>query len=177
MARYSLTGVFCAVAAVVVSLATVAAHADTYSDVVATLTQGDVYVAKALPAYAHMAPGDIARLRVATNAAANQGVTEKIAIVSSYPPHYAHASQAAEGLRNFLDLSGVLVLVSPRGIGVASDNLTQDQIRSIEARTRPRCLASSYTSCAIFAGQLAVAQVKSDVASANRSAQIFWVIV
>jgi uncharacterized membrane protein YgcG len=152
------------------------ALADTNAQVTVALTSNDVYVSNALPSSAHLSPGDIQRLQAATRAAVNAGVPEKIALVSHYPGQYSDAYAAARALRQFLDFAGVLVLVSPRGLGVSSDTLTFNEIQSIEGKARSRCLIS-YAACAVYAGQLAVNQTKADTAAANRSAAIFWLVL
>jgi hypothetical protein len=136
-----------------------------------------VYVSNAMPPSARVSLGDVRRLRAATHAAVNKGVPEKIALVSHYPNQYRDTYAAARALRQFLDFAGVLVMVSPRGIGVSSDTLTFNEIRSIQTRVRPHCLASSYAECAVIAGQLAVDQTNSDKSAANKSAATFWLVL
>lgn len=152
------------------------ALADTNAQVAAALTSSDVYVARAMPSSAHVSSGDAQRLQAATHAAVNSGVPEKIAVVSHYPSKYSDPYAAARALRQFLDFAGVLVLMSPRGIGVSSDTLTFNEIQSIERKALPRCL-TSYAQCALYAGQLAVNQTKADKSAANRSAAIFWLVL
>jgi hypothetical protein len=153
-----------------------AALADTNAQVAAALTSNDVYISKAMPPTAHVSSSDAQRLLQATQAAVNGGVPEKIALVSHFPSKYANTYAAAEALRQFLDFAGTLVLVSPRGIGVASDTLTLNEIQSIERKARPRCLIS-YAQCSVYAGQLAVDQTKSDKSAANKSAAVFWLVL
>jgi uncharacterized membrane protein YgcG len=153
-----------------------AALADTNAQVAAALTSRDVYVSSSMPASAHLSPRDVQRLQAATHAAVNSGVPEKIALVSHYPSNYSNTYAAAQALRQYLDFAGVLVLVSPSGIGVSSDTLTFNEIQSIETKARPRCL-TSYAQCAVFAGQLAVKQTQADKSSANKGAATFWAIL
>ena len=158
------------------ALSAVTVHADTNAQVAAALTSNDVYVSNAMPPSAHVAPGDAARLQGQTHAAVNSGVPEKIALVSHFPNNYRNAYAAADGLRKYLDFSGALVLVSPTGIGVASNTLTLGEIQSIEQKARPLCLAS-YANCAVVAARLAVTQTKSDTSAANKSAAVFWLVL
>lgn len=154
----------------------VTALADTNAQVAAALTSNDVYVSNSLPPSAHVIPGDTQRLMDATRAAVDASVPEKIALVSHYPSKYSDTYSAAQALRQFLDFAGVLVLVSPRGIGVSSDTLTLGEIQSVERKARPHCL-TSWAQCAVYAGQLAVDQTKADKSAANKSAAIFWLIL
>ncbi len=150
--------------------------ADTNAAVAAALTSHDTYISPSLPPAAHVRRSDARELENAVVAASSDGVSEKLALVSHYPTKYTDTYQAADALRQYLDLAGTLVLVSPTGIGVASDSLNLNEIRSIETRARPRCLVS-YAGCAVYAGQLATSQVKADEASANRSAATFWLVL
>lgn len=152
---------------------TIPALADTNAQVAAALTSNDVYVSNTMPARAHVVAADKQRLQAATLAAVNAGVPEKIALVSHFPPNYRNAYAATAALRQFLDFAGVLVLVAPTGIGVSSDTLTLNEIRSIESRSKSLCL-TSYAQCAVVAGRLAVNQTKADRGAANKSAAIFW---
>ena len=158
------------------ALGPIAVLADTNAQVAAALTANDVYISKSMPASAHVSPGDAQRLMDQTRAAVNAGVPEKIALVSHYPSNYSDTYAAAQGLRQFLDFAGALILVSPRGIGISSDTLTLGEIQTIERKARPRCL-SSYAGCAVYAGQLAVDQTKADKAAANKSAAVTWLIL
>jgi hypothetical protein len=176
LSRRGRAGVL-ALIAVLAALSLTAAQADTNQQVAAALVSSNVYVSNALPPSAHVSPGDTAKLNAAVDSAAKQGVTEKIALVSHYPSIYSDTYAAAEGLRKFLDFSGALIMVSPRGIGVASGSLTLNDIRSIEQQARPRCIAVSYTACAVLAAQLAAPRVKAATGSANRNALLFWVVV
>ena len=112
----------------------------------------------------------------ATRAAVDSGVPEKIGLVSKYPSKSSNTYAAADALRQFLDFAGVLVLVSPRGIGVSSDTLTLREIQYVERQARPRCLVS-WSQCAVYAGQLAVKQTKADTSAANKSAAILWAVL
>ncbi len=157
-------------------LRAMSALADTNAQVAAALTANDTYVSKSLPPSAHVKSGDVQRLMDATRTAVNSGVPEKIGLVSHYPNKYNDTYAAAQALRQYLDFAGVLVLVSPWGIGVSSDTLTLQEIQSIERAARPHCL-TSWTQCSIEAGQLAVKQTKADTSAANKSAAVFWLVL
>jgi hypothetical protein len=153
------------------------ARADTNSDVVKALTQGDVYITNQAPPQARIHAGDRQRLTQLTDQAASKGIPEKIAIVSQYPRRYANTAQATSALRQYLDFSGVLILISPRGVGVSSDVLTQSEDTAIARKVRPICLSQGYTACALHAGQLALNQGRADKNSAFHSAAVFWIVL
>lgn len=157
-------------------LRTVPALADTNAQVAAALTSNDVYISKAMPPSAHVTAGDSQRLMNATRAAVDSGVPEKIALISHFPSNYTDTYTAAQGLRQYLDFAGALVLVSPQGIGISSDTLTLNEIQSIERKARPLCL-TSYAQCAVYAAQMAANQTKADKSAANKSAATFWLVL
>jgi hypothetical protein len=167
-------------AVVLVALASVpalAAHASSGggSDtiVAAKLSNQDEYIDPAELASSHTRPGDDARLLAVTKRAAKQGVPAKVGIISGYDKRIRTPAEAAERLRNYIDFSGVLVLVSPRGVGVSSDYLQSSATTAIAARVQPRCRAS-YTACAIAAVNATVPRIKSAQAGAYRDVAIFW---
>lgn len=136
----------------------------------------DVYITNhALPG-GHLGPGDLGRLQREVNSAASQGVAEKIGILAHYSSHAHSPVQAAHLLRDFINFSGVLILVTPQGIGISSDALSSSELTSIAHQVAPLCLRS-YADCAIAAGQKAAARVKTDNNNQFRSAAIFWVVI
>lgn len=150
------------------------ALAATNQDVVRALIQSDAYVTPERLPQAHLMPGDQAHLQAQADQANAKGIPEQFAIVAHFRPEvFRTAAQAATALRNVLDFSGVLIIVSPLGIGVGSDQLTAGQDRDIEQAASPRC-AVSYTSCAIFAGQRAVTLARADKNAAFHDAAVFW---
>ncbi len=166
---------FCLVAFVF----TFSAHtvrADTYSDVVDGLNSSGAYVTPHPPAGSHIRPEDLQRLRNQVTNASNLGIDEDIAVVSSYPPNFRSPQEAAASLLNFLDFDGVLVLVSPQGIALSSDQLTDAEDSAIARRARPTCETQSWTSCALLAARLAVTQGRADKNSAFHDAIVFWAI-
>ena len=132
--------------------------ADTNVDVTRYLETHNTYISSQLPASSHISKGDIDRLEAQVRSASRLDVPEKIALVARFPSKYSSTYTAARGLRHFLDFSGVLVLVSPRGIGVSSDTLTLDEIQAVERKARPICLVS-FTDCAVEAGHDAANRV------------------
>jgi hypothetical protein len=144
---------------------------------IAVLQRQDAYLSPKLVQAGVAATGDEARLEAAARQARGQGVPEKFLLVASSP--YAQAVDLAHGVRDTLGFSGVLVVVQARPrhqIAISSDKLSQSEESTLAARAAPRC-PTSYTDCAIFAGQQAVDQVKADQQSSSRSSSIFWLIV
>lgn len=157
-------------------LSMTSARADTNKQVAAVLSTGDVYVTPVHLSVGNVKPGDIKRLQHEADVAAARGIQEKLAIVSRYPPNHPSLSAAAAGLRNFLDYSGVLVIVAPHGIALGSDILTRAQDAAIANRARPRCSSRGFAACAIFAAQLSVVQARADEDNAFHDAVVFWFV-
>ena len=167
----ALVPVWAVLVAILAASATV--RADTNAQVAAYLTTHDVFVThQALPSGA-LRGGARGPLQRQVDAAGRQQVPEKFAIVRSYPSNFHSPAQAAEGLRNFLDFSGVLVLVSPEGIGVASDMLSSAELSALTRQASPHC-RSDYVACALFAAQTAAVQVRHSKNSAFHQAALFW---
>jgi len=147
------------------------AQADSNAVVAAQLSNYDVYITNnALPAGA-VQQGDLKRLQQQVDAAASRNVDEKIAIISTYPTHFHNITEAAASLQNFLDYSGVLILVSPRGMGISSDQISGKTATRIVRESSPAC-RRSYTACALLAGKLAIPAVRSAKNSAFHNALV-----
>lgn len=151
--------------------------ADSNTTVLRALSAGDAYVTNTPPSSAHIAPGDQQRLQRQADLAHSRGADEKFALLSHYPSTYHSPAAAASALRHFLDFSGVLVLVSPAGIALSSDQLSTSEDTAIADAARPQCLTQSWTACALFAGQRALTQVRADKNAAFRGATIFWLVL
>lgn len=157
-------------------LSVTVAHADTNKQVAAVLSARDVYVTPVHLQAGNVKPGDSQRLQREADVAAARGIQEKLAIVSHYPRTAPSLSMAAAGLRNFLDYSGVLIIVAPHGIALGSDILTPAQDAAIANQARPLCLTRGFANCAIFAGQLAVVKARADEDNAFHDAAVFWLV-
>lgn len=154
------------------------AYADSNSDVVKALTQRDVYVTPVHLASGDVQPGDAQRLQAAVNWAGDKGVQEKIAIISHFPRHtFPNIGQAADGLRNFLAFTGVLILVGPPGIAVSTDSLTVAERTAIAQKVRPRCFNQGYAACAAYASQLTVVKMHTDDSSTFHNTVVFWIVI
>lgn len=151
--------------------------ADTNSDVVKGLVTKGAYITPLAPPSAHIRPGDINRLLNQEADANSKGVPERIAIVSHLPSNYRSTAAAADGLRNYLQFSGVLILASPRGIGISSDQMSQSEMNTIARKSLPLCKSISYTDCALNAAVLSVTQVRADKNSSFHDAAVFWLVL
>lgn len=153
------------------------AFADTNSDVIAALATRDLYISPHVTAAHHVRPGDKNRLLSAIGEVSKKGVAVKVALVGHYPhtKDTRNPFDAADHLRNYLGFSGVLVLVSPTGMGLSSDYLSGKDVRQVVQGSQPLC-TTSYASCAIAALQASVPRVKAEESGANRNVAIFWVI-
>lgn len=151
------------------------ARADNNVTVVNKLTNDDVYVAPSVIAAGHAGNTDKSRLQRAVDDASKRSVPVKVALLTQYPRNLHNPHDAADRLRNFIDFSGVLVLVSPRGVGVSSDYLSNGDSLRIERQVTPAC-SSSYTACAVTAIQASVPLVQSEQAAANRNVAVFWAV-
>jgi hypothetical protein len=153
------------------------ARADTNQQVLTDLSTHDVYISDLLYLHHAARPADLNRLQSAVFAASKRGVTEKIALVWRYPANIHSAAQGAAGIRNFLDLQGTLILVSPQGVGLSSlGDLSTTQSADIAHRALPRCETQGFVSCAVLASQLAAAQASANHSSDYRNALIFWAV-
>lgn len=139
------------------------------------LAANDVYVAPEMHSQPWVHSDDGARLRAATASASGRGVPVKVGVISHYPKVLRSPTDAAQALRNFLDFSGVLILVTPKGIGISSDELSNADIASIQRQVQPQCRIDA-ASCAIRAIQLAEPRVFAIQSKANRNAAIFWLV-
>jgi len=145
------------------------ASADTNAEVAAQLSANDVYITnQKLPGGAVHA-GDLKRLQAQANAASARNVDEKLAIVAGYPSNFKDISEAAVSLQSFLDYSGVLILVSPNGMGISSDLMSTKSMDRIIGRAQPVC-RRSYADCTLLAGRLAIPAVRSAENSSFRDA-------
>lgn len=147
----------------------------TNADTVQQLSSNDVYIAPEMFTHPNVRSQDLARLRVATADASHRGVPIKIGIISHYPSVINSPTNAAEALRNTVDFSGVLILVTPRGIGISSDQLSSADSSSIERSVQSRCRTEA-ADCAIRAVHLAVPRVLHIQSEANRNAAVFWAV-
>lgn len=147
----------------------------TNSDTAFQLSAQDVYIAPEMHSSPSVHQGDAARIRAATQDASRRGVPMKVGIIGHYPKVLKSPTDASQALRNFMDFSGVLILVTPKGIGVSSDELSNADIAAIQRRVQPRCRTAA-ASCAIQAIHLAVPRVLAIQSKANRNAAIFWIV-
>jgi hypothetical protein len=145
------------------------------SDAALQLSANDVYVAPQMLSQPWVHKTDAARLRAATTNANRRGVPTKVGVIAHYPKALRSPTDAAQALRSFLDFSGVLILVTPQGIGISSDELSNADIASIQRRVRAQCRVDA-ASCAIEAIQLSQPRVFAIQSKANRNAAIFWVV-
>ncbi|MGH2443035.1 MAG: hypothetical protein ACRDFX_07730 [Chloroflexota bacterium] len=153
------------------------AFADSNVDVVRALNATDVYVTPQHISGAHISPGDAGRLQAQVSAAAAKNINEKFALVSHFPSHFKTAGQAVDGLRGFLDFSGVLILVAPTGIAISSDVITPAQQRQLIRREQPVCVSKGFATCAIAAGRRAEVLARSDSNSSFHDAAVFWIVL
>lgn len=151
------------------------ALADNNVTVINKLTTDAIYISPSVIAAGHDSASDKGQLRRAVDAAGKSSVPVKVALVMTYPTKLKGPHDAAQHLRNFIDFSGVLVLVSPRGIGVSSDFLTSAATARLERKAAPFC-TMTYAECAVRAINASVPEVKSQVAAANRNVAIFWAV-
>jgi hypothetical protein len=150
--------------------------ADANSQVLQVLNSQDVYIAGHVYASGEAKHGDLKRLQAAVNAASDQGVAEKIALLDQFPRNIHGAADAASHIRNFEDFSGVVIVVWPHGIGLDSDLMTQGEENEVAGEAAPAC-RTSFTGCAIIAARAAVPKVQSEKNTAYRNAAIFWIVV
>jgi hypothetical protein len=143
------------------------------ADTAQQLSLNDVYIAPEMVSYSNVHRDDVQRLTRASANAGRRGVPTKVGIISHYPTTAKSPTQAAQVLRTYMDYSGVLILVTPKGIGMSSDELSNAQIAAIERKVRAGCRVEA-ADCAINAIHLAVPQVLNTQARANRNAAIFW---
>lgn len=174
IARTLLVLLVLLIAAFAASLSTAHAAGKHVNGVVASqLTSVDEYIDPAELASNHARSGDNHRLESAIQAASSKGVSAKIGIVSTYPHHFSSPAEAAASLRNFIDFSGVLILATPKGLGINSDYLSVADTNRIAAQAQPRC-AVSYTDCAILALNKTVPRIQAAQSRANRDVAVFW---
>jgi hypothetical protein len=158
------------------------ARADEAADAYNTLQTSSVYIAPGLQSAGHVRAGDASALQAQATASAGGGAPEKFALLTTLPKRLGTTSgatqRAADTLRQEVPLAGgVLVLIWPHGIGVSSGTLSRGQIESIERVAAPICHAAGYGACALAAGKAAESQVRSDQATTQRDALVFWSIV
>lgn len=172
-----LSGTWRAVLAVMALLIAIpsAALADNNITVLNKLNNDNVYIAPAVRAAGHAARGDAAKIQRTVDQAGKHGVPVKVALVMQYPSTIKSPEDGADHLRGFLDFSGVLVLVTPHGVGVSSDYFGAAYARKLERQAAPLC-ASSYTACAVEAVQASVPKVQAEQSAANRNVAIFWAV-
>jgi hypothetical protein len=139
------------------------------------LAANDVYIAPEMRSRPWVHSNDGARLRAATTSSNRRGIPTKVGVISHYPKVLRSPTDAAQALRNFLDFSGVLILVTPRGIGISSDELSNADIAAIQRQVQPQCHIDA-AGCAIRAIQLAQPRVLAIQSKANRNAAIFWLV-
>jgi hypothetical protein len=167
-----------ALTAVYLAVMPAAAHAgkrSTNADVAQQLSLNDVYIAPEMFAHPYVHRGDARRLKLATTNSAHRGVPMKVGIISHYPHATQSPTAAAAKLRNFMDFSGVLILVTPKGIGMSSDQLSPADISRIERSVGSQCKVGA-ADCAISAIHQAVPRVLAIQSEANRNAAIFWIV-
>lgn len=139
------------------------------------LSSGSVYIAPAVIAGGHASPRDILRLQRLAALAACRSVTVKIALLSGYPAHFPSEQDAAAGLDNNLNFSGVLVLVTPQGLALGSDLLSSSDIARITHKARPDC-GINYSRCAVAAVRAALPRVAATQRAATRNVEVFWAV-
>jgi hypothetical protein len=149
--------------------------ADNNVTVANKLTNDAIYISPSVIAAGHASASDKGQLRRAVDAAGKSSVSVKVALVMQYPSNVKRPHDAADHLRNFIDFSGVLVLVSPHGIGVSSDYLSSAATARLERKAAPFC-SRTYAECAVRAINASVPEVKAEVAAANRNVAIFWAV-
>jgi hypothetical protein len=159
-----------------------AAHADEAANAYNTLQTSSVYISPGLLSSGHARASDGTALRSQATASAKTGIPEKFALLTSLPKRFAPESgaayRAAVTLRKEVSLTdGVLVLVWPHGIGVSASALSLSEIESIESTAAPICETVGFGACALRAGKDAEAQVRSDQATTQHDALVFWSIV
>lgn len=145
------------------------------SDTAFQLSAQDVYIAPAMQSRPFVHPGDAARIRAATQDASRRGVPTKVGVIGHYPKVLKNPTDASQALRNFMDFSGVLILVTPKGMGISSDEMSNADIAAIQRRVQPQCRTTA-AGCAIRAIHLAVPRVLAIQSKANRNAAIFWLV-
>jgi hypothetical protein len=140
--------------------------ADTVKDVTAALERGDVYLTPNAISHGVATRADVGRLQSAVDRAARAGVNEKIAIISSYPSKYSNAQEATVALRAKIGFDGILVIVTPKAIGISSSLLTRRDIESIDrnATNNSACSANKPVGCALLAAQGAVPAYQDEAA-------------
>lgn len=147
---------------------------------VRVLTTSDAYLSPSQVRAGYAQAGDLQRLTEAVRSEAARGVHVKLAIIDGVSTAPGRTEFLARKVRSFLNFSGVVVLVSNRGIGVASDKLSRSEEQHIESKARPVCQRPSkgaFTQCVILAAHEAVSQIKDDQASSARTTAIIWVVV
>ena len=97
--------------------------------------------------------------------------------MSALPADLSSADVGAQRLFTLLDYSGVIVVVAPGKLGMASDMLSAAHIREIERKARPLCRTAGYTACIVKAGELATPLAKDDYSTTKRNAYIFWIVL
>lgn len=147
----------------------------TNADAAQQLSLNDVYIAPEMFSRPYVHKGDARRLKVATTNSAHRGVPMKVGIVSHYPRGAHSPTGAAAKLRNYMDFSGVLILVTPKGIGMSSDQLSPTDISRIERSVGSQCKVEA-ARCATSAIHQAVPRVLAIQSEANRNAAIFWIV-
>jgi hypothetical protein len=147
--------------------------ADSNIQIAEGLIHENVYISPPLLGTGHVQPGDARRLQRVVSGAARQGAPEKIALVSHYPSNYATPNDAATALQNYLGFSGVLVLVSPKGLGIGSDYLSAKQVQTVVRHAQPMC-RTSYAACAAVAASKSIAYVQASQNSTHHSVLVFW---
>lgn len=147
----------------------------TNADAAQQLSLNDVYIAPEMFSKSYVHSGDDNRIKVATTDAAHRGVPTKVGILSHYPRTVHSPTAAAKKLRNYMDFSGVLILVTPEGIGISSDQLSSADIAAIERSVQPTC-RREVADCAINAIHRAVPRVLAIQSEANRNAAVFWIV-
>jgi hypothetical protein len=151
------------------------ARADPITQVLDALNVNNVYISDLVYQHHEAQQGDEARLQAAVDAANNQGVAEKIALLQRFPSNIHTAAEAATNIGNFEDFTGVVIVVWPHGVGLSTDPLTDGEAAQIAREVAPYC-TGSFTTCATAAADRVIPVVKSEKSNAYRSAAIFWVI-
>lgn len=157
-------------------------RAESNATVAVALQTGTAYISPQVKAAGRVHRGDLARLRRAADASGERGVPEKFAIVRHLPSNYGAekngAALAAQGLARLVGLvDGVMIVVSPRGLGLSSSRLDGTTLRRLERRFEPLCRAVSYTACALQAGRAAIVSIGRREAAATRNAALVWFAV
>jgi hypothetical protein len=153
-------------------------HADgrgTNADTALNMSANQVYVAPEMEEKPYVHADDKDRMTQATTHIGSRGVPIKVGVIGHYPKGLRNPTEAAQKLRIYMDFSGIVILVTPKGMGISSDQLTNTEIARIEHRAGPGCRVEA-GDCAITAMHMAEPLVLAHQSSENRNAAMFWAV-